>query len=240
MGEHEAILNELARAVVAMDEEGAVAAAHRAIETGLDPYLAITEGLSAGMREVGELYDRGEYFVPEILICSDAMLAAIEVLKPRLRIAPDRKPLCPAGRGPSPDRVGAQGPVKVILGVVEGDIHDLGKNIVKIMLQAAGFEVQDLGRDVPPKAFVQAARAAGAGIVGLSTLMSTTLVSMEKVVRALAKAGLRDRWAVMIGGGPTSSAFAEKIGADAHGRSAKEAVDLAQQLAARLPCLKTE
>ena len=222
MGEHEAILNELARAVVAMDEEGAVAAAHRALETGLDPYLAITEGLSAGMREVGELYDRGEYFVPEILICSDAMLAAIEVLKPRLRIAPDRKP------------------VKVILGVVEGDIHDLGKNIVKIMLQAAGFEVQDLGRDVPPKAFVQAARAAGAGIVGLSTLMSTTLVSMEKVVRALAKAGLRDRWAVMIGGGPTSSAFAEKIGADAHGRSAKEAVDLAQQLAARLPCLKTE
>jgi len=215
------ILRDLARAVVDMDEQGAVAAAHRALELGLDPYVAITEGLSAGMREVGDLYDRGEYFVPEILICSDAMYAAIEVLKPHIKACADRAP------------------VKVILGVIEGDIHDIGKNIVKIMLEAAGFDVRDLGRDVSADAFLAAAREAGSGIVGLSTLMSTTLNNMAKVPRALSDAGLRDSFAIMIGGPPTSAAFARQIGADGHGRDAKEAVDLAQTLAARLPCPKT-
>ena len=206
------VLERLARSVVDMDETGAVEAAHEAIEKGIDPYLAITEGLSAGMREVGELYDRGEYFVPEILICSDAMNGAVDVLKPHIKASPGRAP------------------VKVIECVVEGDIHDIGKNIVKIMLEATGFDVQDLGRDVSPDRFVEAARQAGSGIVGLSTLMSTTMKSMEKTVQALSEAGLRERFGVMVGGGPTSPAFAEKIGADGHGRNAKEAVDLAERL----------
>ena len=223
MVEHEtdAILRELARAVVEMDEDRAVAAARRAIEAGVEAYVAISEGLSRGMIEVGDLYDRGEYFVPEILICSDAMNAAIEVLKPHLTRAPDRKP------------------VRVILGVVEGDIHDIGKNIVGIMLGAAGFEVQDLGRDVPADAFVAAARAAGSGIVGLSTLMSTTMSSMGKVIEALGEAGLRERFGVMIGGCPITAAFAQKIGADGHGRNARAAVALAELLAGRLACSPT-
>ena len=217
----DSILKELARAVVEMDEAGAVAAAHEAITTGVDPYRAITEGLSAGMREVGELYDRGEYFVPEILICSDAMNAAIAVLKPHIKSRSGRKP------------------VKVIIGVIEGDIHDIGKNIVKIMLDAAGFDVQDLGRDVKAEIFVAAARKAGTGIIGLSTLMSTTMENMSKVVRQLRDAGLRDNFRVMIGGGPTSGAFSEEIGADGFGRNGKEAVELAEHPAKGLPCSTT-
>jgi len=219
--EQQAILADLARAVVEMDEERAVAAARQALELGIDPYIAITQGASRGMVEVGELYDRGEYFVPEILVCSDAMNAAIEVLKPHITAAPDRQP------------------IKVILGVVEGDIHDIGKNIVKIMLEADGFEVQDLGRDVGPERFVAAAREAGSGIVGLSTLMSTTLGSMRRIIQSLTDAGLRESFGVMIGGSPTSAAFAKQIGADGYGRDAKDAVELARSLSERSRCPTT-
>jgi corrinoid protein of di/trimethylamine methyltransferase len=210
------ILEELARAVVQMDEAGAAAAARKALASGVDPYAAINEGLSVGMREVGRLYDTGEYFVPEILICSDAMNAAVEILKPHLRRAPGREP------------------VTVILGVIEGDIHDIGKNIVKIMLDASGFQVVDLGRDVSAERFVQAAREGKRGLVGLSTLMSTTMENMGKVVRGLSDAGLRKDFRVMLGGAPCSEAFAREIGADGFGRNAKEAVELAQRLSASL------
>jgi corrinoid protein of di/trimethylamine methyltransferase len=220
MNDKNEILQKLARAVVDMDEAGAAAAAQEAIAEGLDAYVAITEGLAAGMREVGELYERGEYYVPEILVCSDAMNGAIEILKPHIKNLPDRKP------------------VKVLLGVIEGDIHDLGKNIVKIMLDAAGFEVIDLGRDVKAERFIEAAREAKAGIIGLSTLMSTTMGNMKKVVDALIAQGLREDFKVIVGGGPTSPEFAESIGADGHGHNAKEAVDLAEKFAGRLSCLK--
>jgi corrinoid protein of di/trimethylamine methyltransferase len=210
------ILEELARTVVEMDEAGAAAAARKALATGVDPYVAINEGLSVGMREVGRLYDTGEYFVPEILICSDAMNAGIAILKPHILRAPGREP------------------VTVILGVIEGDIHDIGKNIVKIMLDASGFQVVDLGRDVSAERFVQAAREAKRGLVGLSTLMSTTMENMGKVVSGLSAAGLRKEFRVMLGGAPCSDAFAREIGADGFGRNAKEAVELAERLAASL------
>ena len=206
------ILEELARAVVKMDEAGAAAAARKALASGVDPYVAINEGLSVGMREVGRLYDTGEYFVPEILICSDAMNAGIAILKPHIRRAPGRQP------------------VTVILGVIEGDVHDIGKNIVKIMLDASGFQVVDLGRDVSAERFVQAAREAGCGLVGLSTLMSTTMENMGKVVRGLSDAGLRKDFRIMLGGAPCSEAFAREIGADGFGRNAREAVELAERL----------
>ena len=211
-----AILEELARTVVAMDEAGAAAAARAALESGVDPYVAITDGLSPGMREVGRLYDTGEYFVPEILLCSDAMNAAIAILKPHIRRKPGREP------------------VQVILGVIEGDIHDIGKNIVKIMLDASGFQVLDLGRDVRAERFVQAAREAQRGLVGLSTLMSTTMENMVQVVRGLSDAGIRGNFRVMVGGGPCSDAFAKEIAADGFGRNAKEAVELAERLAAMI------
>jgi corrinoid protein of di/trimethylamine methyltransferase len=216
-GNRDAILRELAEAVVKMDEERAVAAAQRAIRDGVDAYVAITEGLSEGMREVSRLYDRGIYFVPEILVCSDAMYAAISVLKPHVRASAGRKR------------------TRVILGVVEGDAHDIGKNIVRIMLEATGYDVQDLGRDVKPERFVAAARQAQSGIIGLSTLMSTTMDNMGRVIRALTAAGLRQSFPVMIGGGPTTPDFAREIGADGHGRNAKEAIDVADELSRRLP-----
>jgi corrinoid protein of di/trimethylamine methyltransferase len=215
------ILRRLAAAVVDMDGDAAAEAAREALRCGVDPYVAISEGLSVGMQEVNELYERGEYFVPEILCCSDAMNVGIDILKPHLQSA------------------SRETPMRLIIGVIEGDIHDLGKNIVKIMLDAAGFDVVDLGKGVRAEAFVEEAQRAGTGIVGLSTLMSTTMGNMEKVTRGLVEAGLRDRFAVMIGGGPTSPAFAEKIGADGHGATAKDAVALAQELARRLTCAKT-
>jgi corrinoid protein of di/trimethylamine methyltransferase len=211
-----ALLEELARAVVEMDEAGAAAAARRALASGVDPYVAINDGLAVGMREVGRLYDIGEYFVPEILICSDAMNAAVDILKPHIRREPDRRP------------------VTVILGVIEGDVHDIGKNIVKIMLDASGFQVVDLGRDVSAERFVQAAREAKRGLVGLSTLMSTTMENMGKVVAGLSEAGLRKDFRVMLGGAPCSEAFAREIGADGFGHNAKEAVELAESLSASL------
>ncbi len=205
------ILAGLAAAVDAMDEPGAVRWAKEAIAAGLDAYEAITQGLAKGMQVVSDKYDTGVYFVPEILLCADAMYAAIDVLRPHLRVQ---------GRGSR---------VPVIIGVIEGDIHDIGKNIVRLMLDAAGFPVHDLGNDVAVSAFVDKAREVGEGIVAVSTLMSTTMPGMGRLVEALKRAGLRDAFKVMIGGGPLSAAFAEKIGADAYGTNAMEAVRLATE-----------
>ncbi len=203
------ILSDLARAVDGMDEDGAVRAAHQALDAGMDAYDAIAHGLARGMESVSDKYEKGVYFVPEILLCADAMYAAIAVLSPYLKAE------------------GGAGRVPVIIGVIEGDIHDIGKSIVKLMLEAAGFPVHDLGNDVPVASFVARAREVGSGIVAVSTLMSTTMPGMGRLVTALKDAGLRDSFRVMIGGGPVSAAFAQKIGADAYGENAMAAVRLA-------------
>ena len=206
------ILNGLADAVIQMDEDRAVALAQEALAEGLDAFEAITEGLAKGMDVVSEKYDNEEYFVPEILLCSDAMYAAIAVLKPHI----------------NPESVGT--PAKVVIGVVEGDTHDIGKNIVKIMMGAAGFELHDLGRDVPIQRFVDEAVAVDAHVIALSTLMSTTREGMKRVVEGLKEAGIRDQVKVIIGGPPVSWAYAREIGADAYGSSAPEGVRLAREL----------
>ncbi len=216
----DAILAALAAAVDAMDEEAAVRNAHAALEAGIDPYEAITEGLSKGMQVVSEKYDKGVYFVPEILLCADAMYSAIAVLKPHL-----------PKEGDSPPN-GVRGTVPffrppVIIGVIEGDIHDIGKNIVKLMLEAAGYPVHDLGNDVPIVAFVARARELKTGIIAVSTLMSTTMPGMAHLVDELKKAGLAKSFKVMIGGGPVSAEFAKKIGADAFGVNAMDAIRIA-------------
>jgi len=203
------ILAALADAVDRMDERAAVRCAHHALAEGIDAYEAITGGLSKGMEVVSDKYEKGIYFVPEILLCADAMYAAIDVLRPHLKS----------------ERGGGRSPV--VIGVIEGDIHDIGKNIVKLMLDAAGYPVHDLGNDVPVSAFVEKARELGRGIVALSTLMSTTMPGMARLVEGLKKAGLRDSFRVMIGGGPVSAAFARKIGADAYGANAMDAVRIA-------------
>jgi dimethylamine corrinoid protein len=208
------ILAGLADAVVQMDEDRAVALAHEALAEGVDAYEAVMEGLSRGMEVVSCKYEEEEYFVPEILLCSDALYAALEVLKPHIR----------------PEAVGL--PIKVVIGVIEGDTHDIGKNIVKILLSAAGFEVFDLGRDVAVARFISEAQAVGADIIALSTLMSTTRPGMKRVVDGLTEAGVRDRFKVLIGGPPCSAAFCREIGADAYGQNAAEGVRIAKDLAA--------
>lgn len=207
------LFKDLADAVVDMDEGKAVVTANRVVEERVDAYEAIDKGLSAGMEKAGQLFEEEEYFIPELLVCSDAMYAGLDVLKPHLR---------PATEGDKQ---------KVVIGVIEGDTHDIGKNLVKIMLETSGFDVTDLGRDISPARFVETAKEIGANIIALSTLMTTTMDGMGEVVRRLTTDGVRDRFKVIVGGGPISPGFAERIGADGYAANAAEAVKLARRLA---------
>ncbi|MDR3325088.1 MAG: corrinoid protein [Spirochaetaceae bacterium] len=198
----------LSDAVVDMDEDGAVRLAHLAVAEGADAYLAIDRGLAKGMERAGKLFEEEEYFVPELIICADAMNAGIDVLKPHL-----------SGGALSVKR-------RAVIGVIEGDTHDIGKNLVKMMLESAGFEMTDLGRDVPASVFVDKAVEADAELILLSSLMTTTMDAMADVVRLLVERGIRERFKVAVGGGPISQAFADRIGADGYGKNATEAVRL--------------
>jgi len=195
----------LADAVVAMKPGRVAELARQVIAEGISAEEAITRGLAAGMRRMGEKYAAKECFVPEVLVASRAMYAGFEVLRQHV-----------TGGPPSRGRV--------ILGVVEGDLHDIGKNIVKVMAQAAGFEVVDLGRNVKPAQFVQAAEEAGACVVGMSALMTTTMVRMGGVVAALDKAGLRRQVKIVVGGAPVSAEFSRRVGADGYAADAHGAV----------------
>jgi len=208
----EELYRKLADTVVNMEEEETVEICEQVIYENLDAYEAIVNGLSAGMDQAGKLFDEEEYFVPELLLCSDAMYAGLDVLKPHLK-AKDNK-----------DKQ------KVIIGVVEGDTHDIGKNLVKIMLETAGFDIIDLGRDVPPKVFVEKAKEEKAKIIVISTLMTTTMEGMSEVIEILNKENIRENFKVMIGGGPISQVYADKIGADGYSVNAAEAVKLAKRL----------
>ncbi|MDR0569761.1 MAG: corrinoid protein [Clostridiales Family XIII bacterium] len=202
----------LSDAVVGMDEDGAASLSRRAVDEGVDAYEAIDQGLADGMERAGALFEEEEYFIPELLMCSDAMYAGLDVLRPHIKadVGADRR--------------------KVVIGVVEGDTHDIGKNLVKIMLESSGFDIVDLGRDVPPARFVEEAISQKADVIGLSTLMTTTMAGMRRVIELLEEAGARDRVKVMVGGGPVSKSFADKIGADGYSKNAAEAVRLAREL----------
>lgn len=206
------ILQGLAEAVIDMDEDRARELAEASLTAGMDPYHTIIDGMAAGMVVVSQKYDSEEYFVPEILLCADAMYQALDVLRPHLR------PEEAVGRG------------TVVIGVVSGDIHDIGKNIVKMMLEGAGMQVHDLGRDVPIQKFVDEAERVGADVIAMSTLMSTTMEGMRKVIEELDSRGAREKYKVLIGGGPVSQSFADKIGADAYARDASAAIGVAQGL----------
>lgn len=208
---NEQYFRNLSDAVVDMDEEGAVAAAEESLADGVDPYEAIQNGLSDGMARAGQLFEEEEYFIPELLMCSDAMYAGLDVLKPHLKQSGDKKGT-------------------VVIGVIEGDTHDIGKNMVRIMFETGGFEVHDLGRDVPPQSFVDKAREVRADIIALSTLMTTTMDGMGTVVRLLDEEGGRNGVKVMVGGGPISAGFARRIGADGYAVNAADAVKVAREL----------
>jgi 5-methyltetrahydrofolate--homocysteine methyltransferase len=183
-----------------------------ALEAGLSPETILKEGLVAAMTEVGRRFEAGEYFVPEMLAAARAMQGGLKLLKPRLVQA------------------GVRAAGKVLLGTVAGDMHDIGKTLVGMMLEGAGFEVVDLGTDVKPEAFAAAVRAHQPDILGLSSLLTTTMPGMIFTVQALTEAGLREQVKVMVGGAPVTAAFAQTIGADGYAPDASAAVKLARSL----------
>ena len=210
--EKEVLFQQIADAVVEMEEDTVEELAEQSLSAGIDAYETIDSGLAKGMERAGQLFDEEEYFVPELLMCSDAMNAGIDVLKPHLKS----------------ENVSKKG--RIVIGVVEGDTHDIGKNLVRLMLETGGFEVLDLGRDIPPAEFVSKAEEYGADIIGIATLMTTTMPGMKEVVDILSSKGIRDKFRVIIGGGPISPAFAKKIGADGYARNAADAVKVAEGL----------
>lgn len=209
----EELLEALSECVVEMEDEEVVDVAKEYIDAGYPAFDGIMDGLVDGMNKASDLYDAEEYFVTDVLLCSDAMYAGLDVLKPHL---------------PAEDS-SVQKP-KVVIGVVEGDTHDIGKNLVKIMLDTAGFEMYDLGRDVPLDQFVDKALEVGASIICMSTLMTTTMVGMKTVIEKLKERGVRDQFKIMVGGSPISQRYADEIGADGYSVNAVEAVKLAKRL----------
>jgi len=211
----EEILNRLRNTVVGCDVEGAVKAAEEALKVGVDPAEAIEEGLAKGVRIVGDRFGAGKAFLTELVIAAEAMKQAIAILEPAIS----------KGAKVTRKTLG-----KVLIGTVEGDIHDIGKSIVGTMLTVAGFEVVDLGVDVPVDKFIEKTREVEPNIIGMSALMTTTMSKMADVIKALEKEGLRKKVKVIVGGAPTSMEWAEEIGADGHGGDAMEAVEVAKKL----------
>jgi 5-methyltetrahydrofolate--homocysteine methyltransferase len=186
----------------------------QALDHGTAPGDILQGGLIAGMDEVGRDFKAGDLYVPEVLIAARAMHAGMDVLRPLLAES---------------DMISAG---KCVIGTVKGDLHDIGKNLVRMMLEGAGFEMVDLGTDVDPQAFVDAAREHQPQLMGMSALLTTTMVQMKTTIEALEEAGLRDSVKIMVGGAPVTDAFAKEVGADAYAADAASAVDVARSLAA--------
>ncbi len=199
-------------AVLEGDARGAQAGVNAALAAGIDPETILKEGLIAAMGEVGRLFEENEYFVPEMLVAARAMQGGLAILKPHLA----------AG--------GTISAGKVVVATVKGDLHDIGKNLVAMMLEGAGFEVIDLGTDVSPDKFVKAVAEHQPHVIGMSALLTTTMPSMGATIKALQEAGLRDQVKVMIGGAPVTDGFAKQIGADGYSPDASSAVRLAKAL----------
>lgn len=209
-----AILSELENSVKNLQEEEAVEAAKKAIAAGVDPVEAIEDGLAKGIREVGEKFGRKEMFVVELIYAAEIMAGAIKVLEPELKKSASKR------------NVVAQ----VVLGTVAGDIHDIGKNLVRIMFEAGGFEVHDLGKDAANELFVEKAKEVGAGIVGASSLMTTTVGVQKELIDTLRAAGVNAP--MMVGGAAVSEEWAAEIGAT-YSSDAGSAVGVAKQLAGK-------
>jgi corrinoid protein of di/trimethylamine methyltransferase len=211
MADKYAILSELENGVKGLQQEVAVEAARKAVANGVSPVEAIEEGLAKGIREVGEKFARKEMFVVELIYAATIMEEAIRVLEPELKKSKEKR-----------HSVG-----NVVLGTVAGDIHDIGKNLVRIMLEAGGFEVHDIGKDVPTETFVSKSKEVGAAVVGASSLMTTTVSIQKEVVDSLRAAGVTAQ--VMVGGAAVSEEWAKEIGAH-YSSDAGSAVGLAKQL----------
>jgi 5-methyltetrahydrofolate--homocysteine methyltransferase len=185
-----------------------------ALDEDVEAVEILNQGMIAAMAEVGRLFEEGEYFVPEMLIAARAMQKGLEVLKPYL------------------SEEDVHSPGKVVIGTVKGDLHDIGKNLVAMMLEGAAFEVVDLGTDVSPEKFIDAVRESGAQIVAMSALLTTTMPNMKRTIDAMNEAGIRDQVKVMIGGAPITQSYADQIGADGFAEDASRAVAKAKSLLA--------
>jgi 5-methyltetrahydrofolate--homocysteine methyltransferase len=205
-------LSSLRMAVLLGSAEEAAEATRAALGDGVEPILLIDQAVGPAMEEVGRRFEAGDYFVPELLIAARATKAVFELIQPLLT------------------KTGAKPKGRVALGTVQGDLHDIGKNLVGAMLEGSGFEVVDLGVDVSPGKFVAAVEAEGIQLIGLSCLLTTTMPAMAMALEAFAAAGIRDRVKVMIGGAPVNQSFADSIGADGYGANAAAAVDVARTL----------
>jgi corrinoid protein of di/trimethylamine methyltransferase len=211
---NERLFEEMTDAVIAGVPDKARELANEVLRAGIDPLAAIQQGFKPGMDVVGEGFAKGELFIPDLMMSSKAMQEGIAILEPEL--LKRKQELKTLG--------------KVVIGTVQGDIHEIGKTLVATMLTANGFEVHDLGVDVPPQGFVDAVRELDADVVGLSALLTTTMLNQEAVIMTLKEAGLRDQVKVIIGGVPTSPNWAEEIEADAYAENATEAVEVVRGL----------
>jgi len=205
------VLARLRDCIVNLDIDGVKKAAKEALDVGITPYEAIMDGMAKGMEIVGQKYEAGEYFLAELIMAGETMKEGLSVLEPYMK-AGDMKHI---GR--------------VVIGTVEGDLHDIGKNVVITLLTASGFEVIDLGVDVSAEKFVEAVKQYKPDIVAMSALLTTTMVNMAKVIKALEQAGLRDKVKVIVGGAPLTEEYARQIGADAYGRDAVEGVNICKK-----------
>lgn len=204
------LLGKIVKSIVEMEDEETKKLSQEALDSNIPAEDIITKGLAKGMDEVIRLFEEEEYYIPEVLICSDAFNAGLDLVKPYLNKENNDKS------------------IKVVLGVVEGDTHDIGKNLVKIMMESSGIKVYDLGRDVSLDEFIEKAEEVEADIIAMSTLMTTTMDGMRVVINKLKERGIRDKYKVMIGGGPTSESFANSIGADIYTENASEATKIAK------------
>ena len=203
---------ELSKAIIAGDIAKVTEGTQRAVAEGVSPREIIDKSLTPGMDVVGKQFKEGDMFIPEVLLSARAMHAGLTILKPLLA----------AGDSPAIGRV--------VLGTIQGDIHDIGKSLVATMLEGAGFEVTDLGVDVQPQRFAEVAVAKKASVVGMSALLTTTMVNMQGVIQRLEEAGARQRVKIIIGGAPVTQDFANRIGADGFAPDAARAVDLVRRL----------
>jgi 5-methyltetrahydrofolate--homocysteine methyltransferase len=205
-------LKALADAIIKGDQNSAVEITKSALGEGVEAEKVLNEGLIAGMDIIGGRFKKNEVYIPEVLIAARAMKMAMEILEPELA------------------KAGVEPIGKLLIGTVQGDLHDIGKNLVAMMLKGAGFEVIDLGVDITVEKFVEQAKASGANLIGMSALLTTTMPGMEKAVKALKEAGISAK--IMIGGAPVTQGYADKIGADGYSADAASAVDLAKSLVA--------
>lgn len=208
------LLEAMTEAVVTGNRERARELARLSVDAPYDPVAVIEQGIRPGMDVIGERFATGEYFLPDLVMGAEATKAALAVLEPVLRAGSGERPVM----------------VRAVIGTVKGDIHEIGKTLVATMLTASGFEVHDLGVDVPTEKFIQVVRETKARLVGLSALLTTTMLEQKRVIEALREAGLREQVRVIVGGAPVSHAWAEEIGADGYADNAAEAAHLARSL----------